>query len=93
MDHPEKLKYIDPERDTWISPEEVAEAMLDCVDGDMVGGTIVEVTKGKRRKVEAFNDPGPTGDGSSSSGINRATDEVFGWLGSGEWGVSESEKK
>lgn len=58
-EHPEKLKMLDEEKDVWISPEEVAEQMLRCVEDDEIGaGTIWEVLK-QCRKVEWRNDPGP----------------------------------
>jgi len=98
-EHPEKLKYIDEEQDTWVSPEEVAEAMLECCvgteiegQGKLDGGSILEVTKGRRRLVQALNDPGPQGEGRKASKINIATEEVFGWLGEDGWGVPDEEK-
>ena len=51
------------------------------------GGLIVEVAKGTRRLVEQFNDPGPSGEGNTVSGMGIAEEEIFGALKSG-WGVS-----
>ena len=51
------------------------------------GGMIVEVAKGTRRLVEQFNDPGPSGEGNTVSGMGIAEEEIFGALKSG-WGVS-----
>ena len=64
-DHPEKLKMVNKANPGWIPPEEVADVMLDLIQKEEhVGGTIIEV--GERiRKVEAFNDPGPSGGGNA----------------------------
>ncbi|KAI5856440.1 NAD-dependent 15-hydroxyprostaglandin dehydrogenase [Tricharina praecox] len=60
LDNPEKLQMIDEERDTWTTPEEVAEAMLMCVSTmDVRGGEILECGHGYTRKVDMFMDPGP----------------------------------
>ncbi|KAI1633823.1 short-chain dehydrogenase [Biscogniauxia mediterranea] len=59
-EHPEKLVYVDAERDGWVTPEEVAAAMLRCVEDDAVpGGSVLEVGKGCTRLVQTYNDPGP----------------------------------
>lgn len=48
------------ELDDWVTPEEVAEVMLSCIqDEDIHGGSIIEVAGNGTRKVEAFMDPGP----------------------------------
>lgn len=58
-DHPEKMQMAEKVED-WISPEEVAEAMLKCVqDKDFVGGSIIEIAGQGLRRVESFNDSGP----------------------------------
>lgn len=51
------------------------------------GGMILEVAKGKVRAVEQFNDPGPSGEGNKAGNMGLAHREIFGRLGSGEWGV------
>ena len=51
------------------------------------GGMVVEVAKGTRRVVEQFNDPGPSGEGNTVSGMGIAEEEIFGALKDG-WGVS-----
>ena len=51
------------------------------------GGMIVEVAKGTRRIVAQFNDPGPSGEGNTVSGMGIAEEEIFGAL-KGGWGVS-----
>lgn len=54
-EHPEKMSYLDLEKDIWATPEEVAEAMLRCLqEAEMVGGTILEVGAKQTRKVEAL---------------------------------------
>ena len=61
--------------------------MLRClVDEELVGGTILEVGKDQTRKVEAFNDPGPSGKGHTVSNIAQSYEDVFGWLGKEGWG-------
>lgn len=91
-EHPEKLKYAKQGTDVWVSPEEVAEAMLACVEDESIGGgVVVEVTKGKRRRVEGLNDPGPPADAGADS-IEEGVKDVFGWLGQGGWGVNENEQ-
>ena len=65
LNNPEKLQMIDESKDTWATPEEVAEAMLKCVASmEVVGGEILECGHEHTRKVEMFMDPGPpSGDG------------------------------
>ena len=50
------------------------------------GGMILEVAKGSRRVVEQFNDPGPSGEGNTVSGMGIAEEEIFESLKSG-WGA------
>lgn len=88
LDHPEKLKMLDQEKDTWVLPEEVAEGMLRCVeDPELPGGTILEIGHECTRKVEAFNDPGPMGrPGMLSSNHKEKVEETFGYLAKEGWG-------
>ncbi|KAL8669078.1 MAG: hypothetical protein Q9168_006315 [Polycauliona sp. 1 TL-2023] len=51
------------------------------------GGLILEIGKGRIRKVEQFNDPGPSGDGNSVGNLPLVDGEILEMLGSGEWGV------
>lgn len=89
-EHPEKLAYVDESKDEWATPEEVAQAMLRCLEDDELdGGTILEVGKGQTRRVEAFNDPGPRGAGHTVSRLEEWRSEVFGWLGGEGWNVGE----
>ncbi|XP_044721300.1 short chain dehydrogenase domain-containing protein [Hirsutella rhossiliensis] len=42
-ENPDKLANIDENRDVWVTPLEVAEAMLSCIESeDKVGGTVIE---------------------------------------------------
>lgn len=88
-DHPEKMTMIgDEEKQEWVTPEEVAEAMLKGVESpDVPGGSIVEVGMGYTRKVEAFDDPGPMGrPGIRTNQPEEKVKEVFQWLGQDGWG-------
>lgn len=92
-EHADKLKSIDQSRDAWVMPQEVAEAMLSCVEDETNGaGTILEVGAGRTRKVGVFNDPGP--DTRPESGLitsNGAAgdEEVISWLQDASiWGVT-----
>ncbi|KAJ9626376.1 hypothetical protein H2203_004008 [Taxawa tesnikishii (nom. ined.)] len=86
-DHPEKQMMVDESKDEWATPEEVAEAMLRLVvDDECPGGTVLEVGHKQTRKVPLFNNPGPSGTGNTVSGIGKAFEEVYGWLGQEGWG-------
>ncbi|KAI9884600.1 MAG: hypothetical protein M1823_003620 [Watsoniomyces obsoletus] len=87
-DHPEKLKLVDETVNEWVMPEEVARAMLDCVQSvdENVGGTIWEVGRNRTRKVEVFHDPGPSSPEFSSAGIRSAYEDVFQTLKKPGWG-------
>jgi len=86
-EHPEKMSFLDEAKDVWATPEEVAEAMVRCLDEDLGGGTILEVGAQQTRKVEALNDPGPSGRGHTVSKLTEGYREVFEWLGTEGWGV------
>ncbi|KAK1463148.1 short chain dehydrogenase [Colletotrichum melonis] len=83
-EHPEKLVNLDEAQDGWVTPREVAEAMLRCVEEEaLVGGSILEVGKDNTRLVEAFNAPGPDPDpkrGLVARNGSKGTDMVFSWL-------------
>lgn len=67
----DKLKWV-AEDDEWATTEEVASAMLELVEKDeFVGGTVLEVAKGRTRRVELFNDPGPMEVKEGSSTIEK----------------------
>ena len=90
-EHPEKLQFIDGGTDEWATPEEVAEGMLRClVDDDLPGGTILEIGKDQTRKVEALNDPGPSGPGHTVSNLMGKYEEVYDLLGQDRWGKTGS---
>lgn len=87
LDNPEKLKLVDENVDEWITPEEVAERMLELVTKDeYVSGTILEVGKGQSRKVALLNDPGPSGAGMSVSNRGDGRDQVWNKLATEGWG-------
>lgn len=89
-EHPEKMTFLNAEQDVWVEPEEVADAMLRCVESDeVVGGWVLEVLKGRTRNVEWRNDPGPQGPGSTDSNRANAVAEVYGWLSEPGWGVTK----
>ncbi|UPX09358.1 uncharacterized protein EKO05_0000048 [Ascochyta rabiei] len=89
-EHPEKLQFISSDADEWATPEEVAEAMLRClVDEALPGGSILEVGKEQTRKVEALNDPGPSGAGHTVSHLEGKYEEVYGLLERRGWGKSK----
>ncbi|CAG9982501.1 unnamed protein product [Clonostachys byssicola] len=96
-EHPEKLVNLDQKNDGWVTPEEVAEAMLACVEqDDNVGGTILEVGKEHTRRVGALNDPGPNltqGYGIWAGNGSEGDDMVWKWLKSGDvWGFQGRSK-
>lgn len=84
VEHPEKMKYLDAEQDGWVTPDEVAVAMLRCVEeAGLVGGTILEVGKDHTRCVEALNDPGPAMDprrGLIVRNAHEGSADVYKWL-------------
>ncbi|KAF4775896.1 short chain dehydrogenase [Colletotrichum scovillei] len=91
-EHPEKLVNLDEAQDGWVTPREVAEAMLRCVEEEaLVGGSILEVGKDNTRLVEAFNAPGPDPDpkrGLVARNGSKGTDMVFSWLrDAAKWAV------
>ncbi|KAK7404081.1 hypothetical protein QQX98_010139 [Neonectria punicea] len=92
-EHPEKLVNVDETQDGWVTPQEVAQAMLACVENDEhVGGTVLEVGKDNTRQVSAFNDPGPDRapeKGFITSNSEKGDNMVWDWLEKDEiWGAS-----
>ncbi|KAM0815438.1 putative Carbonyl reductase family member 4 [Seiridium cardinale] len=83
-EHPEKLQFLDSSQDAWITQEEVASAMLRCIeDPDLVSGTILEVGRDTSRQVKTVNDPGPDRSpqyGLVASNAGKGVDEILGWL-------------
>jgi len=89
-EHPEKLAWLDEDKDEWVAPEEVAEVMLRVVqEKEYVGGTVVEVGKSQTRKVTVRNDPGPSGAGHTVENIAQGYREVWGWLAQDGWGQTK----
>lgn len=87
----EHKKRMVAKDDTLITPEEVATGLYRLlVEDDLKGGTILEIAaKGKTRKVSAFNDPGPQGEGHAVSNADVAVKEVYSRLSTPGWGVSK----
>ncbi|KAG6355948.1 hypothetical protein INS49_015332 [Diaporthe citri] len=83
LEHPEKMVNLET-ADGWVTPDEVAVAMLQCAeDSDLVGGTIFEVGKDNARSVQTFNDPGPDRDpkkGLITRNSKNGHDMVWTWL-------------
>lgn len=83
-DHPEKLQNIDPTKDAWVTPDEVADVMLECIESPARGGgVVIEVGAGSTREVKTFNDPGPNMDpagGIVGSNGDKGDEEVHGFL-------------
>lgn len=72
--HPEKLRWVDDSHDTWIEPEEVADAIIDAmVDPKINGGDVIEVVKDARRMVKTYGDLGPKGRGTS---VSKGQEEI-----------------
>ncbi|POR35618.1 15-hydroxyprostaglandin dehydrogenase [NAD(+)] [Tolypocladium paradoxum] len=92
-EHPETLVNLNQEQDGWVTPQEVADAMLACVEkASLVGGTVLEVGKGRTREVGVLNDPGPDtspGAGTVASRAEEGERMVWEWLEDGNiWGVA-----
>ncbi|KAJ5539626.1 NAD(P)-binding Rossmann-fold containing protein [Penicillium frequentans] len=68
---------FDEEKDEWVTPEWVAENMLQLVlNPDYKGGTVLEVGVAVR-KVELLNDPGPLEKGNTLGNRKVSEDEVW----------------
>lgn len=86
LDHPDKLAMIDQAKDVWVSPQEVADAMVELVEKDeYVAGTILEVGHEHRRIVPQFMNPGPSGAGYEVSSAAGAFKGVFEKLKGTAW--------
>lgn len=87
-DHPEKIKTIDEELDSWTTPEEVAAQMVRCLEDEAIGaGVIWEVLQGKYRVVDWKDVKAPEGPGSGIANAKMLSDEVFEWLKEPGWGA------
>ena len=85
---------FDEAKDEWITADDVAEVMAGLIEEDEVpavvqgeqkriaieGGLILEIGKGKIRKVEVFHDEGPWGPGHTLSNRDVLIEEVVGKL-------------
>ncbi|KAK5954833.1 hypothetical protein OHC33_004559 [Knufia fluminis] len=92
LDNPDKLKWVDESKDEWVTPEEVAERMLDLITReDYVGGTVLEVGKNQARTVEVLHDPGPSGPGMTVSNREDARAEVWDKLAVEGWGQASKD--
>lgn len=84
LDNKEKLVNVDQTKDAWVTPEEVAHAMLQCVeDPGRGGGVVLEVGASNTREVQVFNDPGPDmrpEGGMFTSNAEAGDNEVYGFL-------------
>jgi 3-hydroxybutyrate dehydrogenase len=77
-DNKEKLRLLDEESDEWVTPEKVAEAMVDLIEKEEYhGGTVLEVGGGPVRRVEAFDAPRPSAKGNSVSNPKAEVDEIW----------------
>jgi hypothetical protein len=86
LDHPEKMRMLDESKDAWVTPEEVADAMIELVENkEYVGGTILEVGHEHRRVVPQFNNPGPSGAGQTVSNVGVTIDDVWDRLKGKAW--------
>lgn len=84
MEDEGKLANVDQEKDAWVTPREVAEAMLRCAEDEgFKAGSVWEVGAGRVREVGMFGDPGPDmapDGGMMASNSSIGDEEVKGWL-------------
>ncbi|KAG8410170.1 hypothetical protein J3459_017327 [Metarhizium acridum] len=84
-EHPEKLVNLDQEKDGWITPEQVANVMVESMEKEtIVGGTVLEIDKHKTRHIQVYNDVGPDfspGGGIVASRSAEGDNMVWNWLG------------
>ena len=102
-EHAEKMKAVGT-NDAWVTSEEVAEVMVALADKNEIGtvvgrpdagekipirgGSILEVSKGNVRDVQAFNDPGPENrPGNTVSNMGQLEEDVWDALGTKGWGT------
>lgn len=82
-------EWVDDEKDAFIAPEDVAEAMLQLVESeDHPGGTVLEILVGTTRQVTAVNDPGSSrapGAGTSFSNVMKRVEAINTSLKDGSW--------
>jgi 3-hydroxybutyrate dehydrogenase len=101
-EYAEKMKAVGS-GDAWVPPEEVAEVMLALVEKNEIGsvagdldqgkiairgGSILKVSRGKVRDVQAFNDPDPEDTpGNTTSNISQLKEDVWSVLNTKGWGM------
>lgn len=66
--------------DEWVEPEEVAEAMLDMIEGMYHGGDVIEVLAKTRREVPLAL-PLPSGPGATVSNSQKNMEELLQTIG------------
>ncbi|KAJ5172220.1 Short-chain dehydrogenase/reductase SDR [Penicillium capsulatum] len=105
-DRAESAYVVNEKKDVWVTPQEVASAMLALVQQDQVsvvgdqsdaikqvpvhGGTILEVSK-TVRAVAVVNDPGPADrPGTTASGFHLVEEQIWGGLSQKGWGLAQS---
>ncbi|TGO36560.1 hypothetical protein BHYA_0121g00210 [Botrytis hyacinthi] len=78
-ENPEKMAFLREDNPDWVTPEVVAETMLELIESEEYpGGTILEVGTVKR-KVEVFNDPGPPRKSMADTHVSREALEADIW--------------
>lgn len=89
VEHKNKSKYVDTSKDLWVTPDEVAEAMIRLVEEEeLIGGTVLEVGADSTRPVTVLNDPGTNlkGPGFTVSGIYEALEANLALARTPGWG-------
>ena len=80
------LQMVDPEKDQWITPGEVADAMVALIqETGYVGGIVLEVGLGHVRTVSTLGDPGPSGPGIMISKAVNYENAVWETLNTEDW--------
>lgn len=92
LEHPEKMMFIDADKDEWVTPLEVAEAMMKLLEDDeMRGGVILECGHEHTRVVPQFGNAGPSGPGMRNSNGSVGVEVVHGLLREEGWGKVKRE--
>ena len=68
-DHPEKMRWVAEEVDEWVTPEEVASAMLDLIEKDQVSSI--------RELPTAEDQKGGVSSTGMSTGDDRAAEKII----------------
>lgn len=76
-EHPEKMAFRS-EEDDWITPEECAQSMLDLAENEKyVGGSIMEILKGRSRLIPLHDEDMPSGPGATVHNIGQVEQEIL----------------